>query len=430
MENRSSSLTFILILCITVSGYSKDISVEFNSQLEAIHVIQDDQPEKALSTIDNLLNSENLNSKEKGLLFFTQGQILNRNLYNHDEAIISYYKALRYFREIDDIDNQSKTLGRLGRLYKDLFQYDYALEYYNSILDLPLQNPVKLLYAKYNIAKTYRLRGDYDEAISIQQEILKEFIERDLIVDIVDSHLEMGVSYIGLKNWEKATQHYKEVDNVLSKSSITQDRYKAKVLGSLGFITLKQKQYELAEKYLLQALPIMESLDDDQMLTIQYNSLGMLALETNQNERAIKYFQESLKLNPDKADKAELKNALNELIKIHKRSGNLDEALSYSEQLNDLTVPFIELSQNLDKLHKQYQAESAQYVIKQFELKESLIQAQMRNTIIGTILIAIFSISLVLFIGYKRRQKVDDSTIKALKAKYRELYLVYEKDNL
>lgn len=413
-----------------IYALSSGVTPEVTARLNEIKEMRAEDPIRAITLIDHLLTYADLADEEKGWLHYEKGVTLKNDLDEKDEALLSLYKALRHFRQANAAEGQHRALRQLGHIYNALYHHSYALAYYQEIHSLRLKDKKDSLYNRYNIAYTYRLLEDFDTAIAIQKKLIVAFEEDSMLIDQMDSHLEMGVSYISLKNWEKAKEHYMIVDKLLSQFQGDPTRYKAKVLGSLGYIFMQEGNYIEAEDFLLQALPLMETENDLRMLVIHYNDLGLLETAKGNQDKALYYFKKSIELNHKKSDVDQIKSALSELISIHKERGETDKAFDYSQRLNELAVPFITLTGKLEKLHDRYKAETVHYTIEKFELQEALMEAKVRNTMIGAFLAGVLVISLFVYFRFRKRQHVDDDLIQNLKEKYRLLYLISEKYNI
>lgn len=422
-------LAFYLFMCGSegkAHAFTSGMTPATAARLDEIKKLRKDDPTRAISSIDDLLTHGDPSDEEKGWLHYERGNILNHDLNEKDQGLLSLYKALRHFRQADAAEGQHRALRQLGHTYNALYHHSYALEYYQEILSLDLENGNDLLYTRYNIAYTYRLMEEFDTAISMQKEILAEFEKDSMVVYQMYSHLEMGVSYLGLKNWEQARIHYQKV-YTLSQNITKYYLYQAKANLGLGFVNLKEGNLERSEQYLLTALDQISELGDPHLLILNYNNLGLLYLAKEDEAKAISYFRKSIALDAKTTDIEELSNALKELISLHEQNEEINQALAYSRRLNEIAVPFIELTRKLEKLHDRYKAEKVHYVIEKFELQESLLKAENRNMIIGIILIGVLLVSLLVYLRFRKQRHIDDDLIQNLKEKYRLLYRISER---
>jgi len=352
-----------------------------------------------------------------------------KNIFNKkDETLLSFYKALHYFRKSDNDERQYKTLNWLGHTYNELKHHILAIDYYQEILSLNLKEEKLKLYTRYNIARSLRLEGDYDSAIAIQKQLLTAFEKDQLILDVIDSHLELGVNYIGLENWDTARNHYNSVLEVASSIS-NNTRYIAKSNGSLGFIFFKEGEFFESEKYLLSALEQFVALDDPFHLVLNYNNLGRLYFAMGRHDLSIANYKKSIALNRDSTDIEQLMEAYKSLIFLSEQNGDSGQMLFYSTKLIELTTPFIQKSKKLKTLHDQHQAETTKYLIDRFEMEETLRIARYQNVILIVLLLSVTLIGFGYFL-YRKRQRSDSTYIELMKRRFRILILLCQKYGL
>ncbi|MEM6831109.1 MAG: hypothetical protein AAF551_11395, partial [Bacteroidota bacterium] len=257
----------------------------------------------------------------------------------------------------------------------------------------------------------------YDTAIAIQKDLVTVFKEKNRMIDLIDSHLELGANYFGLNQYENAQNSYLAVEQLLPNLTRDGTRYKSKVLGSLGFINLKKQKYQKAREYFVNATPLMLKENDAFILLRHYNHLGLLEMAEGNEEAAIGNFEKAIAFDPSQTDLKEVTNAFGELIEVYENKGKIGQALLYSRQLNDITLPMIELSKKLETLHNQYIAETAQYQIEQYELRQALSRSKERNVWIGALLIIAATFSVGLYFWYKSRFDNDGELISILTKK-------------
>ena len=373
--NLTSYFIFFFILLFSYVSYA-EISPQLEKQLTVIKDLKKEDPKAALSMIHSLRLEEQLSDVEQGELYYQQGLIEYKILHEKDKSILSFYKAMYHFRRTQNTERQYHTLSYLGMAHRVLQRNNYALEYFQEILALGFLDEEKVLFTEYNVAKSLRMLQAYDSAILIQTRLSKEFSERGMVKWQINSLLEIGLSSIELKDWKSAKISYQKVNELILTFPENNVRYEAKVLGSLGFIALKEGHYEEAESYFAQATPLMIQESDLSMLIIHYNDMALLEMEKGNQDRALEYLKKAIVLDPKEAGTAEVKNSLIELIGIYKSKNQETQALVYSEKLNEIAIPYIKLSQELETLHKQYQADRVHYIIKQFELEQAALTSE------------------------------------------------------
>ncbi|MFY0689118.1 MAG: tetratricopeptide repeat protein [Cyclobacteriaceae bacterium] len=416
MRKRLVLIALSVSLCRLISSASPAFSKSVSDKLEEVKELIATQPNQSLVITNNLLELKELSKADLGEIYYQRGRIYFKGLHDKHESIINHYKALRYFRQLNDVERQYATLTYLGFAYKDLFRYDYALDYYNEILELDMNDVNSSLYTYYNIAKTLRLKGSYDSAITVHHGLIPSFKSRNMVEDLMKVYLELGACNIELGNWHEAQSSYEKVYQLASGHSQEQ-LYMAKAISSLGYVYLQLEELPLAQQYLNQSLPYLQQEIEGLDLAIGYNNLGMMALRLSNEQAARKYFLIVADLDPSVHNTQEVILALGKLVDLSKEIGELNTALKYSEQLTDVMNPFVELASKLEILHAQYKAETVHMQIQAFELQESLLKSKLKNTYIFIILALFCLVGGFLAYRINRMRKVDAEVIQYLKRK-------------
>ncbi|MEP5338408.1 MAG: tetratricopeptide repeat protein [Algibacter sp.] len=113
----------------------------------------------------------------------------------------------------------------------------------------------------------------------------------------------------------------------------------AKVLYGIAVIQANEKDYTGSEATSFEAISILESLGDSDMInqrkSFVYNSLGNVFDELGQFDESIRYYKNSIELkNSLKGDfKFSIDNSINNMAKAYSNSGNYALALKYYNQL-------------------------------------------------------------------------------------------------
>jgi diguanylate cyclase (GGDEF)-like protein len=281
-------IVFTIYIFVVFNAFSQDDV--FENKLAKIEQL--DNKETVIEELDKLLKNKNLTHhlrfwlhQKIGDLYFTIGQydkaITHANLTlsiaenhnlsdkkavaysdlgayqtvtgNYDEALVLGKKALSHFKSIDTSLKQAETLDWMGSSHYYLNEPQDALRYYLLSASIFRQHDAdkQLSWTLSNIANLYETFGDFEKAIIHFEEILK--IE------------------------EKS-----ENDNGIARRK-----------GYLGELYFKQREYKLAESYLLDAIISFEGSDEHSLLSRYYFSLAKVYNSTNKPNEAIVYLQKS-----------------------------------------------------------------------------------------------------------------------------------------
>jgi CHAT domain-containing protein/Flp pilus assembly protein TadD len=186
------------------------------------------------------------------------------------EAIESLQKSLKIAREFQYYLEESQALINLAYTYSALKNYDEALKYFQQSLPL-LQNFKLALSVASEIKHPSAdgaeaigglgdidvMRGEYEQAITTYQLALQLRQKNDS--SQIDTILgSLGIAYYASGNYQEAITNYQDA---LKFARQNQDFHvQWKILNNLGAALFKLGNLATAEKYLIQAIQVGESL--------------------------------------------------------------------------------------------------------------------------------------------------------------------------
>jgi tetratricopeptide (TPR) repeat protein len=191
----------------------------------------------------------------------------------YPRAIEYYLKALKFHDEAKDKAGQAKTIGNIGLVYANMREYTKALDHYNKALkiDTELDNQEGIGRHLGNMAIVYHEQGKLDEALEAYSKalILKEKYSNSYEVAYTLGNIGNTISTIaelryspGLQQdsvYSKALEYDKKALTILKE--IGDLNGVARNLGNIGIVYAKQKKYKEAEKYLIEAIALCDSIE-------------------------------------------------------------------------------------------------------------------------------------------------------------------------
>lgn len=399
-----------------LTGCSELNDNHLDSRLDYIKSLQLSNPQIALDSINQIL-SESLSERESADAYYRRGLIYFKGFHNREKAIIDLHFALNSFRKVKNDEMAYAALYYLSTAYEDLESYKYAIDYYEDILQLKLQDSNRYLYTRFNISRNLRLQENYQEASLLQEGLLMTFEKKEMGRDAIRSHFELGKCYFHLDDLSKSIHHYQKAYE-LGKQFQDSVRIRSKALSSLGFINLHLGNYEQAEEILKDALnsQLSQHADPDLLLR-SYNRLGLHALAINNTEQAFTYFGLAAKQNSKLVDIGRLEVTFQNLIAMEKERGNYKAALEHANSLNDLLLENSKKLKSLESAHLQYMADRARVHIQKKELVlEILRKEKYNNGLIITILVIVI-IGLICYGVFRIWRKTHREIVLSLREK-------------
>ncbi|MDF1672419.1 MAG: tetratricopeptide repeat protein [Vicingaceae bacterium] len=134
--------------------------------------------------------------------------IISRREGSYSEALGYYQKCLKIENVISK-DEVGTTLKNIAVIYREMEDYDKALEYVNISLDLAIKNNHKDGYsASYNaMGMIYRRLKDYDKALDCYTKSLDAALEIKNENNIAQSYNNIGAVYFRQKKYDKAIKY-------------------------------------------------------------------------------------------------------------------------------------------------------------------------------------------------------------------------------
>jgi tetratricopeptide (TPR) repeat protein len=107
---------------------------------------------------------------------------------------------------------KGSLLNNLGWTYHDAGNLDEALRKFRAALDFQQEfgNPVRTRIARWAVARCYRSMGRFEEALLIQEELIKE-PEAGYVSE------ELGENFLALNRLEEAKPHFRRAHELLSE---------------------------------------------------------------------------------------------------------------------------------------------------------------------------------------------------------------------
>lgn len=236
-------------------------------------------------------------------------------------------------RKMDSIFNTLKTakpdtdkilnLNKVINYYlstSDLVKVDSMNEIINNLAGKLNHIRGKTFYF-INKARVAETKGDYANALGLNLEALKLAEKAGEKDNMAIAHNHIGIIYFIQGDVNKALENYKRaVEEIKSRGDSKQ---LAAFLNNIGNIHYNKKEFDLALEYYSRSLKTRENLKDKDGIANSYNNIGSVYLEQNQLDRALDCFTKAEKLQSETGNKFELAYSY------------LNEGLSYEKKANE-----------------------------------------------------------------------------------------------
>ncbi len=272
-----------------IKGNIGDYSSALKYFNKALNIWEELSSKKGISAILNSI----------GNVYLNQGDF--------PKALEYYFKTLQIDEELGDKLGIAVDLGNIGIVYHSLEEYNNALKYYFKSLKIneDMGNKVGIASTLGNMGLAYTDQGEYHKALEYYFKSLKanEETERKNGISINlsnigityeyqgDSAFDAGDSALAMSDkYPKAMEYYFEALEM--GKEIGAKGFIALNLGNIGFLYVTLKKYVYAERYLLQALALADSIG--RLVTVEHvnQNLSELYEKTRRYQKALEHYKQ------------------------------------------------------------------------------------------------------------------------------------------
>ena len=196
-----------------------------------------------------------------------------------------------------------------------------------GLLNKAIELDDNLILAKTLLGTTYRDMGDYDEAMEIYTPVLKQAEE-------LRDEYGMGIilSNIGLVHYSKG--EYDKPLEYFSRSLAIQeelgDKYRmGSTLNNIGLVHANRGDYDRALDYYVRSLAIQEELGDKTGMGNSLGNIGIVHMNKGDYDRALDYYGRSNAIKEELGDKTGMGTSWANIGLVHNTRGDYDKALDY-----------------------------------------------------------------------------------------------------
>lgn len=302
-----------------------------------------------------------INDYERAREYILKSEKLSNNLnYKQGIAEITYYKSLIYAQKDDYINavsgyNKSKALfnilndtlsvakvnNSIGLIEIKRGNYNKGLQFsLSAIKELEKRNLVKDLNLAYsNLAKAYYNINLFEKAMEFYLKALGVQMKLNDAKGINESHSKLAELYSNKKEHRKAIEYY---EKVLEGNESDNDSIRGLVFSKLGGEYLKFNDYDKATKYLIQGYNINTRIKNKAGLLLALNNLGDLNLKQGRLNIAEKQLL-------DAGEIAQSLNNKTELLRHYKLMKSLDSTRERFDRAFVWQREYYELNNSLKK---------------------------------------------------------------------------------
>lgn len=336
--------------------------------------------------------------------------------------------ALKYAEDLlelsHDLNNDSisniATLN-LARIYLLIGNYPRSLDLYQQVLKNKTADSAILLLAYNGVGIINYYQGDYKNAAIAYNKGLTflptiDFTKKNNRSAKQNILNNLGILYEEMKDYDKSEHYYNESLD-FSKEINNQLAY-ASTLTNYGRLLHKQGKDSLALEYYIEALRIRTDLKDETGIILSYDGLGEYYFDLKRYDLAEKYLKQAISLASKAGDLLTVRRSSSHLFKIYELQNKYQlafETLALNKKVSD-SLFNDERTNKINQLKAEFEAERKLNVAKAKEREKELLYL-----LIGVGLL--LSLIIVSLLFYLQRNKIRNSLLQ-------QAHLKLEKESL
>jgi adenylate cyclase len=257
-----------------------------------------------------------------------------------------------------------------------------------SLLDSVAHSDEQTMQVHEGLGESLLITGDYQGARGHFEAVLELIHARQpareewsaaICEQAAMHHRKIATTFERQGDYEKALAQLSQAQQILDKAPAPAPVEQASVLNDLGWIYFRRGNPDLAENYLLEALPLVENTADYAVTASIYNRLGGIKFQQDQLDLTVEYTLKGLALREKIGDTAAVARSYNNLGLISWKAGSWSDALSYLERSFNLqlklgdAVAMIDLHTNQGLL----QLDRGETQQAEYHLKQALAESQL-----------------------------------------------------
>lgn len=258
------------------------------------------------------------------------GSMLSDSLSADDQLLMLY-------RNLGDRKAEAGILSSIGTNAAVEGNLDKALMFFHDALKInrDLDNRPAIVKNYFSLARIYKYKEDYTEAIKYNQLIMEEsLIERN--------NRQLGEVYLNLANIWTAQRRYKEAEAIIMNKALPLFAYKIhdkislmKSYDQLADIFKQQKRFSEAKWFYIQSNMVARKLNNSSGIVNSLVSLAHVKMSIGDHQLALTDFKEAERLSLSNKYQFKLVEIKGDLSKVYAAMGNNSAA---SSALSEFTV--------------------------------------------------------------------------------------------
>jgi tetratricopeptide (TPR) repeat protein len=252
-----------------------------------------------------------------------------RDLSEYDKALDIYKQALSLAGKLNDEDKKASSYGKIVSIFWYKGELDSILFYQKKKYEIgvALDNKQYISQSLSGIGTAYQRKSDYDNAIKNFEKAMVVYEELDDKSGIGSALQDLGGVYTYKRDNEKALEYQKRAvaifEELEDKNSLRWG------LTVLGWTYNAQRDHENAIVSFERALPLAEELGNKRAIGDLQKNLGVAYGIKGDNVKALEYYEAAISIYDELGDKNRVAYGLKDIGWFHLGNEHVDKSLEY-----------------------------------------------------------------------------------------------------
>ena len=323
--------------------------------------------------------SEKLYNPKYTALFHNAIGMYYLQISNYSLSLKHHFTALKIREKLFSEKDIASSMNNIGLVYQKIGNFEQSVNYFNNALQIneKIKNEEGIAINLGNLSIVYTEQQDFEKAIFYAEKSLIEKQKLNDSISISATLNNLGNIYYEIGNFDKSLKYYSEALKISEK--IDDRKGVAIRLLNIGELYRKNKNKELAHKFFNKSLEISLNINDIELMSKNYLSLSDIFFEQKKYKTAYEY---------------------------HKMFYLLSDSMfnqKVSEQISEMSAKYEteKKQKEIELLNKEKEKQTA-ISAEQNKRKNIIIF----SSIVGLLLVTIFSIFLFNRLNVTRKQKL------------------------
>ena len=227
-------------------------------------------------------------------------------------------KIFYHLSEAKEYETVADSIESLGRKLIEQGQLGMLNEFMNKLISSGISRPPFEVF----FGDIAQIKTEWDKAIFHFDKARQNTEDKSLIAE---STIKYGEILFRRGDIKESLTYFEESYKFSKEHCLTKEE--ARALNDIGIVYISFGKSDIAYDYLIRALKIRKSINDEEGIASTYNNLGVLYSNKEKNIKALEFYYKSLKINEECNNNTQVAVNLTNIGSVLRKQHKLNEAL-------------------------------------------------------------------------------------------------------